>query len=274
MTLLTFHKTLAGCEKGSRNAWQGFISSYSPTIFRILGVYMPACGHECRSKAWHDCLRVLSADNFQHLRTFDHQSEREFAVGLRAFVLETSSNRSDTVRDTRDAPEPTPGTVKNLLKGLPLTHQLVLFLKLAGYSDGTLERMLRIAPTVAQSSLERLQEKYAVVLKREQDAGLWPAAWMNLLRHAWAGHTDACAPLRQFVRILDGQTGWNEKESVEKHMVECLHCIERWTALREVAHWLQEATPLPADEVDALLSGLPVKADTGANKSFLKRMFG
>jgi hypothetical protein len=271
---LTFHKTLAGCEEGSRAAWQGFISSYSPTIFRILSVYRPACGVECRRKAWQDCLRVLSTDNFQHLGTFDHQSEREFVVGLRAFVLETSSNRPDPAADTRDAPEPTPDAVKSLLKGLPLTHQLVLFLKLAGYSDSTLERMLRITPAVAQSSLERLQEKCVVVLQREQDAGLWPAAWMDLLRHAWASHTDACAPLRQFVRILDGQTGWNEKESVEKHAVQCLHCIERWTSLREVAHWLRETTPLPADEVEALLSGLSVKADAGANKSFLRRMFG
>jgi hypothetical protein len=217
---------------------------------------------------------VLCTDNFRRLRTFDHQSEREFVVGLRAFVLETSSNRSDPVADTRQAPAPTPDTVKSLLKGLPLIHQLVLFLKLAGYSDGTLERMLRITPSAAESGLERLQGKYTGVLKRERDEGLWPAGWMYLLRHAWVSSTDACAPLRQFVRILDGQTGWNEKESVEKHVVECLHCLERWTALREVAHWLREATPLPAGEVDALLSGLPVRADATAKKWFWKWKLG
>jgi len=270
--LLTFHKTLAGCEEGSRTAWQGFISSYSPAIVQILGVYVPGCVGECRTKALQECLGALSTSNFQRLRTLDHQAEREFVVGLRDFVLDTTSDRPDPAADTRDPPEP--GKVMSLLKGLPLTHQVLLFLKLAGYSDGTLERVLSISPTVAQSGLERLQGNYAVVLRRNEDAGLWPAAWMDLLRHAWASHTDACAPLRQFVRILDGQTGWNEKESLEKHVVGCLHCLERWTALREVVHWLREAAPLPADELDTLLSCLPVKADAGAKKSFLKRMFG
>src|SRR5262249_19383065 len=147
-----------------------------------------------------------------------------------------------------------------------------LFLKLAGYSDSTLEGILRITPTVAQKGLERMQQKYSATLKREHDEGLWPTAWMNLLRHVWADSTDACPPLRQFVRVLDGQTGWNEKESVERHAVECLHCLERWVALREVIHWLRQATPLPAGRVDVFLSGLPVKADRRARTSLLKRM--
>ena len=272
MALLTIHKTLAGCEEGSRAAWQGFVTTYTPAIFRILAVYAPACGEECQRQLWQESLRVLSADNFQLLRTLDHQSEREFVVGLRAFVVETASNQLDPAADSKEVAGPTPDAVKSLFRGLPLIHQVVMFLKLAGYSDRTLERMLRIPPTVTRKSLERLQENYSMVLNREREAGLWPAAWMNLLRHAWAGKTDACAPLRQFVRILDGQTGWNEKESAEKHVVECLHCLERWTALREVAYWLREATALPVEEVDAFISELPIKAD--AKKPSLKRMFG
>ena len=270
----TFHKTLAGCEEGSREAWQGFVATYAPVMLRLLGVYAPDCDEECKKQVWQESLRLLCADNFQRLRTFDHQSEREFMVDLRAFLLETSANQFDPVADNRDPPQPTLDTVKGLLKGLPLNHQLVLFLKLAGYSDSTLEGILRITPTVAQSGLERLQLKYATILKREQDGGLWPAAWMSLLRHAWTDRTDFCPPLRQFVRILDGQTGWNEKESVEKHAVECLRCLERWAALREVIHWLREATPLPADLVEVFLPGLPVKVDPRARTSLLKRMFG
>ena len=267
---MTFHKTLAGCEQGSRGAWLGFVSSYTPVMLRILGVYAPACDEEDKRQVWQEGLRLLCADNFQRLRSFGHQSEREFIVDLRAFLLEVVANQMDPVADNRDAPQPTP----TIVKGLPLIHQLVLFLKLAGYSDGTLEGILRITPTVAQSGLERLQPNYAATLKREDDGGLWPAAWMSLLRHAWADRTDACPPLRQFVRVLDGQTGWNEKESLEGHAVECLRCLERWAALREVTHWLRETTPLPADRLDVFLSGLPVKADSKARMSLLRRMFG
>jgi hypothetical protein len=272
--LLTFHKTLAGCEKGSRRAWQGFVATYTPVMFRFLGVYAPACEGECKKQVWQKSLRLLCADNFQRLRTFDHQSEREFVVELRAFLLETIANQLDPAADNRDAPRPTPEAVKGLLAGLPLNHQLVLFLKLAGYSDSTLEGVLRITPTLAQSGLERLQQKYAATLKGEHDRGLWPSAWMDLLLHTWADRTDACPLLRQFVRILDGQTGWNEKESVEKHAVDCLHCLERWAALREAAYWLREATLLPTDLVDTFVSGLPVKTDPEARTSLLRRMFG
>jgi hypothetical protein len=272
--LLTFHKTLAGCEQGSRAAWEAFVSSYTPMMFCILGVYAPACDEDCRRQAWQEVLGLLCAGNFQRLRTFDHQSEREFVVDLRTCLLEASANRVNPVADNRDAPEPTPAGVKGLLQGLPLVHQLVVFLKLAGYSDNTLEGILRISPAVARSGLERLQPNYDATLKRDHDGSLWPATWVNLLRDAWAGRTDSCPPLRQFVRILDGQTGWNEKESVEKHVVECLHCLERWAALREVIHWLREAAPLPADRLGVFLSGLPVKADPRARTSLLKRMFG
>lgn len=272
--MLTLHNTLAGCEEGNGAAWKAFISSYTPIILRILGVYAPAWGEDRREQVWHDSLRALAADNFQRLRTFDHQSEREFMVGLRAFVLEAGSNQLDRVAEAEQAPEPTPDTVKGLLKGLPLLHQPVLFLKLAGYSDGSLERMLRVTPTVAASSVERLQERYGLVLNRGEDACLWPVAWMNLLRHTWAGKTEACPPLRRFVRILDGQTDWYEKESAEKHAGECLHCLECWTALREVVHWQREATPLPADKVDVFLSGLPIKSDRRPRKRFLKWLLG
>jgi len=271
---VTFHKTLAGCEQGSRGAWLGFVSSYTPVMLRILGVYAPACDEEDKRQVWQEGLRLLCADNFQRLRSFGHQSEREFIVDLRAFLLEVVANQMDPVADNRDAPQPTPTIVKGLLQGLPLIHELVVFLKLAGYSDSTLEGILRITPAVAQSGLERLQPNYAATLKREHDGGLWPAAWMSLLRHAWADRTDACPPLRQFVRVLDGQTGWNEKESLEGHAVECLRCLERWAALREVTHWLRETTPLPADRLDVFLSGLPVKADSKARMSLLRRMFG
>ncbi len=195
-------------------------------------------------------------------------------VDLRALLLEGALKHLDPGADFAEGPGPTPDTVKALLKGLPLAHQVVLSLKLAGYSDRTLEGVLRITPAVAQQGLERLQETYSVVLGRERDRSLWPVAWIKLLQHAWSSKTEACAPTRQFVRILDGQTGWHDKEAVEKHVAECLYCLERWTALREVVHWLRETKPLPAGDVDAFLSGLPVKEDAKAKKPFLKRVFG
>lgn len=272
--VLTFHRILSGCEEGSREAWQEFLSNYTPVMLRILGIYLPYGRSDAQNEIWRETLGALSVHNLERLRTFDRQSEREFLVDLRVFLLGKGSARLEPGCDAPDAPEPTANTVSGLLKGLPLLHQVVLFLKLAGYSDGTLDGLLRITPAIAQKGLERLQANYSIVLRREQDVNLWPAAWMGLLRHAWAAKAEGCPPLRQFVRILDGQTGWYEKDPLEQHVAECLHCLERWTALREIVYWKREAKPLRSQEVDAFLSCLPVQAEGKTKRSFLRRIFG
>lgn len=271
---MTFHKILSGCEEGNRQAWETFLSNFTPVVFRFCEIYVACGAGEQKREIWHDALAALCAHDLARLRGFDHQSEREFVVDLRELLLEGALKHLDPGADFAEGPGPTPDTVKALLKGLPLAHQVVLFLKLAGYSDRTLESILRITPAVAQQGLERLQQTYSVALGRERDCGLWPVAWIKLLQHARSSKTEACAPLRQFVRILDGQTGWHDKGAVEKHVAECLYCLERWTALREVTHWLRETKPLPAGDVAAFLSGIPVKEDARGQKPLLKRMFG
>ena len=69
-----------------------------------------------------------------------------------------------------------------LLEGLPLLHQEMLFLKLAGYTDASIERMLRMAPRVAQAAFARLETDYADALKIESDRCLWPRPWLALLQ--------------------------------------------------------------------------------------------
>lgn len=271
---MIFHKILAGCEEGSRQAWQAFLSNYTPVVFRIREIYVPCSTREQERRIWRESLAALFANDFARLRLFDHHSEREFVIDLRALVLDGGLNHLDPGDDALEVPVPSPDTVRALLMGLPLAHQVVVFLKLAGYSDRTLTSILRIDPAVAHQGVERLRQTYSVVVEQERDASLWPAAWIKVLQHAWSSKVEACPPLRQFVRILDGQTGWHDKEAAEKHVAECLHCLERWTALREVAHWLLETKPLPAEDVDTILSGLPVKEHAKARRPFLKRMFG
>lgn len=271
--LITFHKILSGCEQGSRQAWQAFLTDYTPIVFQLLDIYLPCRRGDGRKEFWQEVLRALTANDFERLRTFDHQAEREFLIELRAFLLEPGGAKLDPARDTPEAPRPTPESVIALLKGLPVVHQEIVFLKLAGYSDTTLERLLKITPAVAQKGLERLQANYSIVLQREGDRGLWPAAWLELLRHARAAKKEGCPPLRQFVRILDGQVSWYDKEPAEEHLSGCLHCLERWTALRELVHWRREAKPRPPAELDGLLSSLPLQGGTKAGKGFLKRLF-
>ena len=271
--LITFHKTLAGCEAGNPESWRAFLGDYTPVVFQLVDVYLPLL-REGRARLGEETLLALAANDFERLRSFDHQAEREFLADLRSFLLERGATKLEPAEDITRAPKPAPDTVDALLQGLPLIHQEILFLKLAGYSDGTLEKMLRITPAIAQRGLERLQADYSAVLKKDRDACLWPAAWLELLAHARSAKSADCPPLRHFVRILDGQTSWYEKEPIEKHVGLCLHCLERWAALRELIYWRRGVERLPETEVNALVSRLSLRAQAKKEKPFLKRVWG
>lgn len=270
--MITFHKILAGCEAGEREAWEEFLKEYTPIAYRLAAIYVPSSS-EARSQLWRESLQALAAHGFERLRRFDHQAEREFLADLRNFLFEQATAKVDRAGDSSGAPPPTPESVGVLLRGLPLLHQEILFLKLAGYSDATLEKMLRLTPTIAAQGLARLQADYTPVLNRERDQGTWAAAWLELLAQARASHTADCAPLRQFVRIQDGQTSWYDKDPLERHMAGCLCCLDRWTTLRELVYWRHELKPARGEEIEALLARLPVSAEA-RKKSLFKRMFG
>ncbi len=271
--MLTFHKILAGCVAGDAEAWRAFLSEYTPIVLGLLDVYLP-WKPEDRTEFWRESLGRLSANGFERLRAFSRPSDREFLVDLRGFVLDSVSTKIDPSQDLTSPPAPTVEALLELLKGLPLLHQEIVFLTLAGYSQATLEKILRISPGVAQAGLERLRAHCAPALGRAEDQCLWPAGWIAITHSARASGQQECQPLRSLVRILDGQASWYDKNPAEEHRSSCLHCLELWTSLLEVASWRREARPLPQERIEPLLSSVPLKAGTKPKKSLLARMLG
>jgi len=155
---------------------------------------------------------------------------------------------------------------------LPLMHQEVLWSKLAGYTDATIERILRTTPRVAQGALVRLDPDFTAAKELPVDGGLWPREWLTLLPQARAVKKDDCPELHQLLRIHDGQVSWYDKEPTEKRVAGCLHCLESWTALHEVSYWRRVAPPIPAAQIDEWLRGLPIVMKE-EKKSLLKRVF-
>jgi len=270
--VITFHKILSGCEAGNRQAWQTFLSEYTPVALQLLGVYLPGTPEQ-RLDFWSGAVRALSDGDFQGLRAFSHQSEREFLVDLRAHLLERVSTQLGPPADANNSPCPSQEALAAVLKGLPLLHQEIVFLTLAGYSQGTIEKMMRISPSMAQDGFERLRADYAPVLDRAEDCCLWPAAWLEITRAARAAKTQDCAPIRALIRILDGQASWYDKTPIEEHRASCLHCLELWTSLLEVVCWERAAQPWPAEKAAPLLTALPLGAGEPARKSFMARIF-
>lgn len=267
--MLTFHRIIAGCEQGNAEAWRAFVSDYTPLAFELIRIYSP--GEAQPSRLWQGVLDSLCADDFKLLRSFEHNSELEFLLDLRSQLFETIAQAQNS---GGAAGEVTPERVRGILAGAPLLHQEILFLKLAGYSDARLEELFRVTPGVAKKSLEQLASHHWPALDSAADVCPYPAGWMALQTGLRAARTDACLPARQFIRIQDGQLGWYEKDPAERHVSECLRCLESWTALKEIAYWRRAARAASAEEIDRFFAALPLSAQPEKPRQFFKKIFG
>jgi len=273
----TFHKVREQCEQESAEAWRAFLDFYTPLGLHLLKMYLPGNG-PVPDRVWEQTLAALAENDFQRFRATARQSEREFLADLRALLLDQvfpAAAGSATACESQPATAAAPLDLEvlgKLVENLPLVHQEMLFFKLAGYTDASIERMMRMAPRVAQAAFARLEPDYAAALTLECDRCPWPRPWLALLQEARAKKQEACPHVHQFLRIHDGQVSWYDKEPVEKHVAGCRHCLEAWTALREVGYWRKAAPAVTAAQIEGYLSALPLPA--APKKSFFQRMFG
>ena len=275
--VFTFHKIREQCEQGKAEAWRAFLDFYTPLSLHLLKMYLPGDGPE-PGRVWEQTLAALAENDFQRFRATSRQSEREFLADVRALSLDQAVQavaESATAGASQSTSAAAPLDLEllgKLLENLPLLHQEMLFFKLAGYTDGSIEKIMRMAPRVAQAAFARLEPDYSAALKSESDRCPWPRPWLALLQESRAKKQEACPHVHQFLRIHDGQVSWYDKEPVEKHVAGCRHCLEAWTALREVAHWRKAAPAITGAQIEAYLSALPLPA--APKKSFFQRLFG
>jgi hypothetical protein len=266
-TLFTFHKIREQCEQGNADAWRALLDFYAPMLFRLLEINGAISLPEALPIV-KKMLNELTANNLQRLRATSRQTEREFLGDLRALLLDIAVEFMDSKKSEGGAGGAfEPENITKLLEGLPLLHKEMLFFKLAGYTDDSIERVMRLSPHVAEKAFERLAGEYEAARQSRQDRCPWPAAWLGFLKRAREMKTETCVPAHQAMRIHDGQVSWYDKEPVEKHVSACLHCLEIWAGLREVGYWRRAADPLSASEIDQLWEVIPVEKRPAKKKS-------
>jgi hypothetical protein len=267
----TFHRIREQAERGDIAAWRAFLGLYSPLYLRLLALCLPEV--EAGPGVWEKTLGSLVNNDFERFRATSRQSEREFLADVRDLLVDAALEAPREIEAAKaESPALNLEKLGKVIADLPLLHQEILFFKLAGYTDATLELVMRVAPRVAQDSFERLAPDYAAAQKLTRDRCVWPAEWLQMLSQARAAKTDKCPALHQFLRIQDGQVSWYDKEPVEAHVANCLHCLVAWTGLREVGYWRSHAPPVPPALVAGFLQVLP--AGGTPKKSLLARVFG
>ncbi len=270
--LFTFHKIREQSEQGKVGAWRALLEFYAPAFFRLLEIDGAMSAQEALPVVKR-MLGDLTRNGFERLRATSRQSEREFLGDLRAMLLEAAADQVSAQNPETSATGIfEPDKIAKLLDELPLLHKEMLFFRLAGYTENTVERVMRLSPRVAEKAFERLAGEYQAARQAERDQCPWPAAWLAFLKQARGLKTENCTPTHQMVRIHDGQVSWYEKEPVEKHVSGCLHCLEAWTGLREVGYWRRAADPISASQIDQLFEVIPVEKTLTKKKSFLQRL--
>ena len=269
--LYTFHKIREHSEQGKAEAWRALLEFYGPVLVRLLEVHAAISSREALSVV-KKMLAELTANSFERLRATGRQSEREFLRDVRALLLEVALDASALKSSQGPASDAfAPEKIAKLLDDLPLLHKEMLFFRLAGYTETAIERLMRMSPRMAEKAFDRLSGEYAAARQSEHDRSPWPAAWLALLKQARGSKTEKCTPPHDIVRIHDGQVSWYDKEPVEKHVSGCLHCLDAWTAIREVGYWRYAVEPLSASQIGELLEAIPVEKPP-AKKSLFQRL--
>lgn len=270
--LMTLYRILPGCEEGNPEAWRAFLANYTPTALALFKIYTPWPA-DVSLNEWKEALQTLSANDGAAMKELSHLSEREFLVGLRAFLLDRALAKLNPAQDAKEPPAPSTETLASLLSGLAVVHQEMAFLTLAGYSAKSIENILRISPTVAEEGLAKLRETFGLDSEHIEDRCAWPFAWITIGKAARASETKDCTPLRQLIRVLDGQASWYDKSPAEVHRSKCLRCLELWTSMLEVVSWERTRQPYPEEKTALLLSAIPLK-QVKQKSSLFARMLG
>ena len=186
--LFTFHKIREQSEQGNAPAWRALLEFYGSMLIRLLEVHAAISLREAFPVA-QKTMAALAADNFARLRATPRESEREFLGALRGLLFETALE-SGVSRESATPGALQPETITKLLDDLPLLHKEMLFFKFSGYTDNTIERIMRLSPRVADKAFERLTGEYEPARQLHQDRSPWPASWLAFLKQARALKTE------------------------------------------------------------------------------------
>jgi anti-sigma factor RsiW len=94
---------------------------------------------------------------------------------------------------------------------------------------------------------------------------------LALGREAAAASGKDCLPVKAFLDILDGRTTWRERETMERHVNTCWHCVDHNARMQEVIGLLRSCKPLDEAASARYLKVIGVEAE---RRPVWKRMFG
>lgn len=244
MAILSFHLAIRSSLAGEDEGWRNLIRFFLPITEHLVAEYF--------SDVWPKAVEAgaalfsrLRENTATRLRSFTGSAEKEFLMFLRDELFACG-------REQRSQASPLGMTHEQfaqlLNQFLPIPREAVVMLA-KDYKPEKFSVVLHMEESTAKGIQESANQKLeALGISLRLPANLDRMLWQLEQEEA----TPDCVPVRTFVRILDGQITWREKEAADRHMAGCLHCFQHFVTYQEL-HWFYlEYPPADAKRVEAV----------------------
>ncbi len=260
MAIRTIFTTAADCERDEALGWQEFVASCAPLARRLLEHYFPSLQPELDAHVTH-VFRQAHKDDNAWFAGLHFANEREFLMAFRELVFACARPAARI-----PTPEVSVEQARALLSDLPVVERELLWMLVKGYDARQTADILMNTDATATALDEKSRERVAQLAPGGRGSG----ATRALLELAENARTADCPPLKTFNNLINGQISWHERDRAERHMGECLYCVDRFTAFQEMIWLGRHNHPLSQPEVQRIIGelGLPRK-----KKGIVARLF-
>lgn len=216
--IYTCYEMLRDCRAGKVEGWSHFTKHYLPAMRMLVAHYSPQPRDE----------GALLASIRDFLKSVEPCPERHFMFELRRHVL--SAIEPPKSADTQVSIE----QFSAALASFTVVEKQAVWLAVMHWNQADAARMLRMAPETVEKIRERADEAIG--------AGRIAAYGPQLRQAVRDLRTNECLPFKAFLDIIDGRATWLQRDQVERHVINCWHCVDRFCCLREVHDILHRTT--------------------------------
>jgi hypothetical protein len=265
--IMNLQTMLEGCMRRNHRSWEFFISRYGAVAWKVVELDSGFQGRQTEASL-AEVMASMDEENCRFFKEFSGSSEREFLVHLRGKVL-------SFCRDRFRAAEPPVLDVQSLHQifiKAPLAYQEAAWLALKGYSDEIVGKILRIPLTLARKGRSELLPRLSDSLSQTDQPCLKLDDRVLSEIEGSGGHN--CVSVKIFSKVMDGQMPWRDKQLIEQHTAECLHCLDRETSLKEILFLLRNLPALTEELVRECMGRMTFTQElVASHSSFLTKVF-
>jgi hypothetical protein len=245
--IYTCYEMVRDCRGRRSEGWTHLVSHYVPVIRKVLAHYAPERAGDA-ALLDHILMTVSKPESFLYQSTAPPE-ERWFVAQLRQLIVaELAAPVAEIPIDLE--------TLTAALESLTMTEKQAAWFETMGYSPAQAGPMLR----VSAETVEKVRDRAAELIRGK--VGSWRRGVLAengpaLGREAAAVAQD-CLPTKAFLDVVDGRTTWRDRETMDRHLRTCWHCVDHFCRMLEVVHLLRGSQPLSDAESEPFLAPLGV----------------